>query len=204
MSDLAKPATRRALLTGSARLIGGAAVALAGGGALVSRVYANESGSTFDANEISDAVGNFFGTTAKASAEAVSRVFSDLGEPNAFVAGEEASAAFFGGLRYGDGYLYQRGAEPRRTYWQGPSVGFDVGGNASKMFALIYNMRSPEQLYQRFPGVEGTFYFVAGIGVNYMRAGGMTVAPMRTGAGVRAGVSVGYLHFTETQEWFPF
>ena len=159
---------------------------------------------TFSQNEIVQAGANFFGVTTEAFAKAVQRVFRDQGEPDAYVKGDEGSGAFVVGLRYGSGYLIRKDAEPVKVYWQGPSVGFDFGGNASKCFVLIYNLRHEDRLFQKFPGVDGSFYFVAGIGVNYERAGGITLAPMRTGVGLRAGVNAGYLTFTREHTLNPF
>lgn len=153
--------------------------------------------------EITGAVENFFGVTSQASAEVVERVFGDLGRPNAYIAGEEASAAIALGLRYGEGWLYRRNQEPVNVFWTGPSLGFDLGLNASKCFALVYNLTAIEDLFQRYPGAEGTYYFIAGIGVNYLRNRGVTIAPMRTGIGARAGINVGYLNFTRKREWVP-
>ena len=89
------------------------------------------------------------------------------------------------------------------VYWQGPSIGFDVGANASKCFTLVYDLPSADDIYQRFPGVEGSFYFVAGIGVNYQQNGDIVLAPMRTGVGVRAGVNAGYLSYSRERDWVP-
>ena len=108
------------------------------------------------------------------------------------------------GLRYGSGWLIRKGYDPVKVYWQGPSVGWDFGGNASKCFVLIYNLRDEDRLYQKFPGVEGTIYVVAGIGVNYLRSSGITLAPMRTGVGLRAGANAGYLTFTREHTLNPF
>lgn len=159
--------------------------------------------SEFRQEEIVGAVENFFGVTAQGAAEIVERIFGDLGQPNAYIAGEEAGAAVAVGLRYGEGWLYRRNADPVRVYWTGPSIGFDLGANASKCFTLVYDLRDVRDLFQRFPGVEGSYYFVAGIGVNYLSTGQVTLAPMRTGLGARAGVNVGYLNFTEEREWVP-
>jgi hypothetical protein len=82
-------------------------------------------------------------------------------------------------------------------------VGFDVGGNVSKCFTLCYNLREDHRLFQRFPGVEGSFYFVAGLGINYQRSGGVTLAPMRTGVGLRAGVNAQYQVYSDRRDWFP-
>ncbi|HEX3653662.1 MAG TPA: DUF1134 domain-containing protein [Rhizomicrobium sp.] len=158
----------------------------------------------FSQNEVVQAASNFFGTTTEAVAKAVQRVFADQGLPDAYITGEEGSGAVVIGLRYGQGWLIRKHAPPERVYWQGPSVGFDLGGNASKAFVLIYNLGPSERLFQRFPGVEGSYYFIAGIGVNYLRAGNITLAPMRTGVGLRAGVNAGYLTFTRDATINPF
>jgi hypothetical protein len=159
---------------------------------------------TFSQNEIVQAGANFFGTTTEAFAKAVQRVFREQGMPDGYIKGDEGSGAFVVGLRYGSGYLITKHNEPRKVYWQGPSVGFDFGGNASKAFVLIYNLHHEDRLFQKFPGVDGSFYFVAGIGVNYERADGITLAPMRTGVGLRAGANVGYLTFTREHSLNPF
>jgi len=158
----------------------------------------------FTQNEIVQAGADFFGTTSEAMAKAVQRVFKEQGEPDAYIKGDEGSGAIVVGLRYGSGWLIRKGYAPLKVYWQGPSVGFDVGGNASKNFTLIYNLGDTGRLFQKFPGVEGTYYFVAGIGVNYQRAGGITLVPMRTGVGLRAGVNAGYLNYTREESLNPF
>jgi hypothetical protein len=158
---------------------------------------------TYNEDEVTHAVSGFFGTTTEAAAKVEERVISDLGEPDGYIKGEEGSGAFIAGLRYGSGWLVRKGFEPIKVYWRGPSVGFDFGGNASKCFTLVYNLRQEHRLYQRFPGVEGSFYFIAGIGVNYMRSGGVTLAPMRTGLGVRAGVNAHYQVYSDRRDWFP-
>jgi hypothetical protein len=158
---------------------------------------------TFTENEITRASADFFGITTEAAAKAVQHVFRDQGRPDAYIKGDEGSGAFVVGLRYGSGWLIRKNFPPKKTYWRGPSVGFDVGGNASKVFTLIYNLKRERRLYQRFPGIEGSYYFIAGIGVLYMRSGGVTLAPMRTGVGLRAGVNAQYQEYTETRDWFP-
>ncbi len=202
-------ATRRALLTG---FTGAAALAAAGctssdtGRNVQTReTYPGDQPVTdeYRQEEIQGAVENFFGVTAQASAEVVERVFGDLGRPNAYIAGEEASAAVALGLRYGEGWLYRRSQQPRQVFWTGPSLGVDLGVNASKCFTLVYDLQTVDQLFQRIPGVEGSYYFIAGIGVNYQRAGNLTLAPMRTGIGARVGVNVGYLNYTPEREWVP-
>jgi hypothetical protein len=158
---------------------------------------------TYSEDEVTHSVADFFGMTTETAAKAVERVFSDLGEPDGYIKGEEGSGAFIVGLRYGSGWLVRKGFKPVKVYWKGPSVGFDVGGNGSKCFTLVYNLRQQRRLFQRFPGVEGSFYFVAGLGVNYMRSGGVTLAPMRTGVGLRAGVNAHYQVYSDRRDWFP-
>ncbi|MBV9914853.1 MAG: DUF1134 domain-containing protein [Sinobacteraceae bacterium] len=158
----------------------------------------------FSQNEIVQAAAGFFGTTTEAMAKAVQRVFAQQGLPDAYIKGDEGSGAVVVGLRYGQGWLVRKHAEAAKVYWQGPSVGFDFGANASKAFILVYNLGNSDRLFQKFPGVEGSYYFVAGIGVNYLRANNITLAPMRTGVGLRAGVNAGYLTFTRNATVNPF
>ena len=167
---------------------------------------AQPAGGTYTQNEIVNRAANFFGSTTEGLARAVERVFAEKGSPNAYITGVEGGGALVVGLRYGDGDLFMKtnGERPVKVYWQGPSVGFDVGGNASKVFVLIYNLPNTEAIYQRFPGVEGSAYVVAGVGVNYQQNGRVILAPMRTGVGVRLGANVGYLHYSKERNILPF
>jgi hypothetical protein len=159
---------------------------------------------TYSQDEIVQSAASFFGATTEAVAKVVQHVFSEQGLPDAYIKGDEGSGAVVVGLRYGSGWLIRKGHEPLKIYWQGPSVGWDLGGNASKVFVLVYNLKEEDLLFQRFPGVEGSIYVVAGIGVNYLRSGHLTLAPMRTGVGLRAGVNAGYLSFTREHTLNPF
>lgn len=160
---------------------------------------------TYSRDEIVDATSDFFGVTAEAAASALERVFSDLGRPVGYIAGEEVSGAVGVGLRYGEGYLTMKGVPgSRKVYWTGPSIGFDAGGNASRSFTLVYDLNDVDQLYQRFPGVDGSAYFVAGMSVNYQRADDITLAPIRSGVGLRLGANVGYLAYSRERNWLPF
>jgi hypothetical protein len=163
-------------------------------------------GQTYTQNEIVNKAADFFGTTTEGLARAVERVFSEKGRPNAYITGVEGGGAVVVGLRYGDGDMFMKsnGDRPVKVYWQGPSVGFDVGGNASKVFTLVYNLPNAEAIYQRFPGVEGSAYVVAGVGVNYQQNGRVILAPMRTGVGLRLGANVGYLHYSKERNILPF
>ncbi len=159
---------------------------------------------TYTQKEILNKAEGFFGETSKGLAKALQKVFEDHGEPNAYITGEEAAGAIGIGLRYGKGYLNHADGTAKEVFWQGPSVGFDLGGNAAKVFTLVYNLRTADGIYQRFPGVEGTLYFIAGFGVNYMQSDGTIVAPIRTGVGWRQGANIGYLHYTRKSSWNPF
>lgn len=159
---------------------------------------------TYSQDELVDAVSDFFGVTAEAAASVLERIFADLGRPVGYVAGEEVSGAIGVGLRYGEGYLTMKNGIREKVYWRGPSVGFDTGGNASRVFVLVYNLHDTDQLFQRFPGVEGSAYLVAGMGVNYQRADDITLAPIRSGVGLRLGANVGYLAYTRERAWLPF
>ena len=159
---------------------------------------------TYSQGEIMNAVSGFFGTTAEAAGAAVERVFADNGRPNGYIQGTEASGALIVGLRYGDGTLQMKSGATEKVYWQGPSIGFDIGGNGSKVFTLVYNLPNPEYIYRRFPGVEGSAYFIGGMGVNYQRDEIVTLAPMRAGVGLRLGANVGYLAYSRQRNILPF
>ncbi len=155
-------------------------------------------------DEVLQASKQFFGDTSKDLAIIIEKIFKDQGEPNAYITGEEAAGAIAVGVRYGNGWLHRKAGGTKRVFWQGPSLGFDLGGNAAKVFTLVYNLGSTGDIYQRFPGVEGTVYVVGGFGVNYQQRGSIILAPIRTGVGLRGGINIGYLHYTRQQEVLPF
>lgn len=159
---------------------------------------------TYSHDEIVAAGHNFFGKTTDGLASVVQHSFGYAGAPTGYIVGEEASGAFFGGLRYGEGWLHMKGHAKRKVYWQGPSLGFDFGGNGSRTMVLIYHMQSPEQLYQRYAGIEGAAYIVGGAGVNFQRSKDVLLAPIRTGVGARLGANIGYLNYTKSPTWNPF
>jgi hypothetical protein len=159
---------------------------------------------TYSRDEIVNQVSDFFGVTAESAAAMVEKVFGQNGKPTGYIAGEEGSGAFGVGLRYGRGLLYMKGKSPVEVFWQGPSVGWDFGGNASRVFTLCYNLQVADAIYQRFPGVEGTAYFVGGLGVNYQRANDITLAPIRAGVGLRLGANAGYLAYSRQRNILPF
>jgi hypothetical protein len=159
---------------------------------------------TYSRDEIVNSASDFFGVTAEAAGAVVEKAFHDNGRPTGYIAGEEGSVAITVGLRYGKGLLYMKNRRPVTVYWQGPSIGWDLGGNAARVFTLCYGIQEPDQIYQRFPGVEGSAYFVGGLGVNYQRADAITLAPIRAGVGLRLGANVGYLAYTRARHILPF
>lgn len=165
---------------------------------------ASEEDAKFDANEIMDAGHKFFGETTAGVAEVVEYTFSKLGKPNGYIIGEEGAGAFVGGLRYGEGTLILKNGMRQKVFWQGPSIGFDFGGNGSRVLVLVYNISNPSQIFDRYPGVDGSAYVVGGLGVNFQKNGERTLAPIRTGVGARLGVNAGYLKYTAQPTWNPF
>ncbi|MBL8554073.1 MAG: DUF1134 domain-containing protein [Phenylobacterium sp.] len=159
---------------------------------------------TYSQDEIVTNVSDFLGVTAESAGAAVERLFAKEGRPTAYIAGEEGSGSFVLGLRYGRGLLYMKDRPPMEVFWQGPSIGWDWGGNASRVFTLCYNLQVPEVIFQRYPGVEGSAYLVGGLGVNYQRAEDVTLAPIRAGVGLRLGANVGYLAYTRKRNIIPF
>jgi hypothetical protein len=158
----------------------------------------------YQIDEIVDRGHHFFGAVSRGLAEAVQEAARRWGLPNGYVLGQEASAAFVGGLRYGEGEMYTRNAGDRRIYWQGPSIGFDTGADGDRTMMLVYNLPAVRAIYQRFGGLDGSAYFVGGFGFTALGSEGIVVVPIRTGVGVRLGVNVSYLKFTPRATWNPF
>jgi len=163
----------------------------------------NES-NTYSKQEIKDEVEGFFAGASEGLADLIERAFADNGRPTGYIAGSEGSGAIIVGLRYGEGRLRLKAGGDRYIYWQGPSLGFDFGGNAAKVFTLVYNMTDTSQIFQRFPGVDGSAYVVGGFGMNYQKSGDIVLAPIRTGIGLRLGANLGYLHYTSEKYMNPF
>lgn len=159
---------------------------------------------TYSAQEIIDSGHSFFGQTSGGLATVVEKVFSSYGLPNGYVLGEEGSGALIGGLTYGEGTLYTKNAGDHKVFWQGPSIGWDAGGQGSRTMILVYNLDTVDALYKRFGGVSGSAYVLAGLGFNVMKNGRVLLVPVRTGVGARLGVNVGYLKMTQTPTWNPF
>ncbi|WP_370335625.1 DUF1134 domain-containing protein [Parvularcula marina] len=160
--------------------------------------------SDFSESGAVNAIEDWLGVSAETAGTLVERTFADLGEPIGYIYGEEASGAIGAGLRYGSGYLVMRNGYQMPVYWQGPSIGWDLGANASKTFTLVYGLQNPDRLIQRFPGVEGTAYLVGGVGANYQRAENITLVPMRAGVGARLGANIGYLAYSREPRVVPF
>ena len=192
------PSRRVALAQLAAAAVAGAGLALQPRHAL-----AASDDDTFDQDSVLKAAADFFGSTTESLAKVIEKVFKDQGRPNGYLRGEEASAALTVGLRYGDGQLTLKSGETGKVFWSGPSIGFDAGANASKVFTLVYNLKRVDDIYQRFPGVDGSLYWIGGVGVNYQRQGGITLAPIRLGVGLRAGASIGYLHYRREKSLNP-
>jgi hypothetical protein len=159
---------------------------------------------TYDQDSIVKAASDFFGKATEGLAKVVEKAFKEHGRPNGYIKGKEVSGAITVGLRYGDGTLVMKRGISRKVFWQGPSIGFDLGGNASKVFVLVYHLPNVDSLFQRFPSVDGSFYYVGGVGINYQQSDRIILAPIRLGVGLRAGASVGYMHYSRKKTLNPF
>jgi hypothetical protein len=160
--------------------------------------------SRFSSNELIDAGHRFFGGVSRGLAMIVEKAVSQWGLPNGYVLGEEASGAFVGGLRYGDGTLYTKNAGDLRVFWQGPSIGFDAGADGARTMMLVYNLPRTDAIFERFGGINGSAYFIGGFGMTALIANNITVVPIRSGVGLRLGANLGYLKFTDHPTWNPF
>lgn len=158
---------------------------------------------TYSRQDLIGAGEGVFGKGAQGLAEILEKILREQGRPNAYIAGREASGAFVLGARYGSGLMSHKVEGNLPVYWTGPSIGFDAGGNASKVFVLVYNLYDTEDLFRRYPEGEGHLYFVGGFSATYLRRGNIVLIPVRLGVGLRAGVNVGYMKFSKKAKWLP-
>ncbi|EJF86241.1 DUF1134 domain-containing protein [Candidatus Bartonella washoeensis] len=163
-----------------------------------------QNGPYYSLQEIIDSGHTFFGKTASGIAVAIENIFSQYGYPNAYILGEEASGAFFAGLTYGEGQLFTKNYGHHKVFWQGPSVGWDFGGQGSRLMILVYDLNNVDNLWGRYGGISGSAYLIAGVGFHVLKRNNVLLIPVRTGIGARLGINVGYLKLTPTPTWNPF
>lgn len=159
---------------------------------------------TYEGEDLITSGKEFFGSASQGLASLVERAVSQFGLPNGYILGEDAGGALFAGARYGEGVLNTRNAGAFNLYWQGPSVGFDVGGDGSKVMMLVYNLNQIQDVLGRFVGVDGSAYIVGGFGMTVIKRGNIVMVPIRSGVGARLGINIGYLKFTNEPTWNPF
>jgi hypothetical protein len=146
----------------------------------------------------------FASKVSRGLASVIEKAISNWGQPNGYVLGQEGGGAFVAGLRYGEGTLYTKNAGDLRVFWQGPSLGWDFGGEGARTMMLVYNLPATGAVYQRFGGIDGSAYFIGGFGMTALAANSIIVVPIRSGVGFRLGANVGYLKFTDNPTWNPF
>jgi hypothetical protein len=159
---------------------------------------------SYPPGELVGAGHRFFGEVSRGLAQVIEKAISNWGQPNGYILGQEAGGAFVAGLRYGEGTLYTKNAGDLRVFWQGPSLGFDAGGEGARTMMLVYNLPATAAVYQRFGGIDGSAYFIGGFGMTALTADNIVVVPIRSGVGLRLGANVGYLKFTPSATWNPF
>lgn len=159
---------------------------------------------TYGSDEVLVTGQKFFGDVSRGLASIIERAVSQWGQPNGYILGEEGSGAFVAGLRYGEGTLYTKNAGDLKVYWQGPSVGFDWGGDGARTMMLVYNLPATGAIYQRFGGINGAAYIIGGFGMTALAANNIVLVPIRSGLGLRLGANIGYLKFTPRATWNPF
>jgi hypothetical protein len=159
---------------------------------------------SFSSTELVQSGHRFFGNVSRGLALTIEEATRRWGEPNGYILGQEGSGAFVGGLRYGEGMLYTRNAGDRKLYWQGPSIGFDFGGDGARTMMLVYNLPARDAIFRRFGGVDGSAYLVGGFGMTALVNENIVLVPIRSGVGARLGLNLGYLKFTDSATWNPF
>lgn len=186
------------------RIFFAAAMALAAAALFAQPASAQANSGGYTMNEVVSTGHQFFGTTSGGLAQLIERAFQSYGLPNGYILGEEASGAFFGGLRFGEGTLFTKNAGNHRVFWQGPSIGFDVGGDGARTMMLVYNLPAVQAVYGRYGGVSGSAYLVGGLGMTVLARDNVLLVPVKTGVGARLGLNLGYLKLTPMPTWNPF
>jgi hypothetical protein len=159
---------------------------------------------TVPRKDVFTAAEGVFGKGAEGLADLIEDLLRDRGDPSGYITGREAGGAFIAGVRYGSGTLHHQIEGDRTVYWTGPSVGFDFGANADKVFVLVYNLHDSDRLFRRYPAAEGNAYVVGGFTASYLRRGDVVLIPVRLGVGARLGINAGYMRFSQKNRWLPF
>jgi len=164
---------------------------------------------SYSTDEILSTGHQFFGKISGGLATMVEQVVARYGLPNGYIIGQEGSGAIIGGLRYGEGVLYTKLDNQKPVYWQGPSLGFDFGGDGNRTMMLVYDLPSSLAIYRRYGGVNGSAYLVGGFGMTVLANTEIPertvyIVPIRSGVGARLGLNVGYLKFTQQPTLNPF
>ena len=170
----------------------------------IGRAHAQPPKQTYGQDQVLATGHKFFGSVSGGLASVVEKAFSKYGEPNGYILGEEGAGAIVAGARYGEGQLYTRNAGTHKVFWQGPSIGWDFGGNGDRVMMLIYNLPTVDAIYKRYVGINGSAYLVGGVGMTVLSNNEVFVVPIKSGVGARLGVNIGYLKFTDKPTWNPF
>ena len=168
------------------------------------RAAADIRGETVPRHDVFNAAEGVFGKGAKGLGDMIAKLLKEQGEPDAYITGREAGGAFVVGVRYGSGTLHHQIEGDRPIYWTGPSLGFDFGADANKVFVLVYNLHDGQKIFKRYPAAEGHAYVVGGFTASYLRRGDVVLIPVRLGVGARLGINAGYMRFSEKNRWLPF
>ena len=159
---------------------------------------------TYSIEEVRQAGSGFFGTASSELAAVLNYAFQKIGQPNAYILGDEGGGAFIAGLRFGKGVLHTKSGFEQKVFWRGPSIGYDFGAEGARTMYLVYKLANPDDLFATYTGIDGSAYLVGGVGITFLKRGDVILAPIRTGIGLRLGANIGYLKFTPKQSWSPF
>lgn len=159
---------------------------------------------TYSIDEIKATSSGFFGTITSNLASVIAFAFEKAGQPNGYILGQEAGGAFLAGVRYGDGKLFMKDGSATQIYWRGPSIGADLGASQSRTMFLVYHLKSKQDAFKLVSGIDGSAFVIGGVGITFLSDGATVFAPIRSGPGLRLGVSAGYLKLTHERNWVPF
>lgn len=158
------------------------------------RISTDQPLETYSMKEVLEAAEGFFGNAYSEGIRAViKRAFVEKGAPDAYYFGEEDAGITEIGYRFGDGRLFSKNLTPRKVFWRGPSIGFELVGETTKIFTLVYNVRNYKDLQKLIPSGETGYYYFGGVAVSYKSKQDLTLAQIRVGVEVSEGLSPAWI-----------
>lgn len=158
----------------------------------------------YSKEEVAAAAKELFGAVTPEITELIDKAFTEKGEPVGLIKGEEGAGSMVVGVLYGAGKLMMKDKPVKDIYWQGPTLGVDIGGQGGKILGLVFKLPYPEAIFEKFGGESATLVLAGDYALDYRERGQVSIGFLREKLGLRAGVKMGYITFTPEFSANPF